>query len=303
MPQRLSTKSGWRRILNSSNATHRRLGVVGHPISHSLSPALHNAAYGTMGLEWAYDAIDIEPGGLGDFVNALDSTWRGLSVTMPHKTEALAISDEVDVIARRTGAVNTLVFDYDVEGNRSISGYNTDVTGIVWALGETGVHTAVHVAVVGGGATAASAIVASAELGAERVTILVRNSARAQPLIAVGASVGVVVALHDIADLASVAPVDLAISTLPGDVTTSLASLPRVSRAALLDVAYNPWPSIRGDAWVAETPSGGIVVSGKAMLAHQALVQVRLFTQGDGSLSLPTEESVRKAMFHMVQLA
>jgi len=280
-------RNGWRRILNSSNHGQRHLGVVGHPIAHSLSPALHRAAYDVLGLP---------------FVSALDSSWVGLSVTMPHKAEALEIADTVDIIGRSTGAVNTLVFSMDADGHRLIAGYNTDVTGMVLALSDAGVDVAREVAIIGGGATAASALVAAAQLGAERVNVLVRNLAPAANLVTLGQSLGLLVAVKDIADISSTPPVDLVISTLPGDVATSLESLPRVSRAALLDVAYNPWPSIRGSDWGAQTASGGIVVSGLAMLAHQALVQVRLFTTGDALTALPQEASVRQAMFAAVDL-
>jgi len=295
-------RNGWRRILNSSNHGQRHLGVVGHPIAHSLSPALHRAAYDVLGLPFSYQAIDVEPGGLTQFVSALDSSWVGLSVTMPHKAEALEIADTVDIIGRSTGAVNTLVFSMDADGHRLIAGYNTDVTGMVLALSDAGVDVAREVAIIGGGATAASALVAAAQLGAERVNVLVRNLAPAANLVTLGQSLGLLVAVKDIADISSTPPVDLVISTLPGDVATSLESLPRVSRAALLDVAYNPWPSIRGSDWGAQTASGGIVVSGLAMLAHQALVQVRLFTTGDALTALPQEASVRQAMFAAVDL-
>ena len=276
---------------------------MGHPIAHSLSPALHRAAYEVLGVPFAYEPIDVEPGGLTQFVSALDTSWLGLSVTMPHKAEALAIADTVDIVGRSTGAVNTLVFSRDDHGRRTISGYNTDVTGMVLALSDAGVDTAREVAIIGGGATAASALVAAAELGAERVSVLVRNVAHAANLVPLGESLGLIVVLKNIADIAATPPVDLVISTLPGDVATSLESLPRVSRAALLDVAYNPWPSIRGNDWGAQTASGGIVVSGLAMLAHQAVIQVRLFTTGDPLSALPQEASVRQAMFAAVNLS
>ena len=296
------TRNGWRRILNSSNPRERHLGVVGHPIAHSLSPALHQAAYDILGLPWSYEAIDIEPGGLTGFVTARDSSWVGLSVTMPHKAEALEIADSVDPIGRSTASVNTLIFSWDDQGRRLISGYNTDVMGIVLALGDAGVDRAREVAIIGGGATAASALVAASQLGADRVNILVRNLPHAANLVELGSALGLVVAIKDIADISTTPPVDLVISTLPGDVATSLQALPRVSRAALLDVAYSPWPSIRGTDWGAQTASGGIVVSGLAMLAHQALIQVRLFTSGDAATPIPQEASVRQAMFAAVGL-
>lgn len=276
--------------------------MVGHPIAHSQSPALHRAAINTLHLAWQYDAIDIAPGGLAEFVRGLDESWIGLSVTMPHKTQALAIADSVDLIGRATGSVNTLVFSRDAAGKRIISGHNTDVAGMVLALADEGLRTARHVAIVGGGATAASAVVAAAQLGAKSVTVLVRNVSGSQSLVDVGETVGTVVAIHDVNDMANLSCVDLVISTVPGNAETSLDSLARTPTAPLLDVAYSPWPSIRGIQWASQPEKGGAIVSGLSMLAHQALIQVRLFHSGDAAVVLPNETLVRSAMFAAVGL-
>ncbi len=233
---------------------------------------------------------------------ALDESWVGLSVTMPHKGSALALSDSVDLLASATGAVNTLVFSRDARGARHITGYNTDVSGMVNALADGGVSVCRNVAVLGGGATASSAIVAAAELGAATCTVLVRDVLRAEFLMGVGESVGVATRIHDFKDMATLEPIDLAISTLPGNVDVSLKMLPRVPGAALLDVAYSPWPSVRGEEWN-QNSVNGVVISGLAMLAHQALTQVRLFVSGDATLELPDEARVRSAMFAAVGLS
>jgi shikimate dehydrogenase len=182
MPPPRCTRNGWRLILNSNSCRQRNLGVVGHPVAHSLSPALHRAAYDVLGLPFRYEAVDVQPGGLKNFVTALDSSWLGLSVTMPHKSDARELADSIDALARITDAVNTLAFFYDDDGKRSVAGYNTDVEGMRVALADAGVETAREVAIVGGGATAASGIVAAGHLGAERVSVLVRNPARASHL-------------------------------------------------------------------------------------------------------------------------
>ncbi|GAB2819471.1 shikimate dehydrogenase [Alpinimonas psychrophila] len=297
-----STSNGWRLILNSSKHGPRHLAVVGHPIAHSQSPALHRAAFTTLNLAWTYDAIDLAPGGLAEFVQGLDDSWIGLSVTMPHKAQALKIADSVDLIGRATGSVNTLVFSFDAAGKRHISGYNTDVSGMVLALAAEGLTSARHVAIIGGGATAASAVVAAAQLGAESVTVLVRNVTSAQSLLDVGETVGTVVAIHNVNDMENVPCVDLVISTLPGTAETSLDSLTRTPMAPLLDVAYSPWPSLRGAQWASQPERRGAVVSGLSMLAHQALIQVRLFHSGDAAVELPSETLVRSAMFAAVGL-
>ena len=279
-----------------------RVAVVGHPVSHSKSPALHGAAYTALDLRWDYTAIDVELSGLAAFVHSLDESWVGLSVTMPHKTQALELSHSVDTIARVTGAVNTLVFTRNAVGDRIISGYNTDVAGMVSALGDSDVVTSRQTAIIGGGATAASAIVAAATLGSEQVVVLVRNVKHAQYLVAVGNEAGVAVRIHDLAAVQSIPPVDLVISTIPGSAELSLSELARTPSATLLDVAYSPWPSIRAEEWMRQTPGEPIIVSGLRMLAHQALVQVRLFYSGDASRPLADEARVRNAMFAAVDL-
>lgn len=303
MPPRRSTRNGWRLIPNSSSHAQCHLAVVGHPIGHSQSPALHRAAFTTLNLAWTYDAIDLAPGRLAEFVQGLDDSWIGLSVTMPHKAQALEIADSVDLIGRATGSVNTLVLNLDAAGKRNISGYNTDVAGMVLALADAGLSTARHVAIVGGGATAASGVVAAAQLGAESVAVFVRNNTGTQSLVDVGETVGTVVAIYNLNDMENVPCVDLVISTLPGNAETSLDSLTRTPTAPLLDVSYSPWPSLRGAQWASQPERGGAVVSGLSMLAHQALIQVRLFHSGDAAVELPNEPLVRSAMFASVGLA
>ena len=147
--------------------------------------------------------------------------------------------------------------------------------------------------------SASSAIAAASELGAEHISVIVRTPQKAFYLETVGQECGVNVSVHSFDQMSEIAAIDVAISTLPGDVEQSLESLPRTSRATLLDVAYNPWPSARGTQWSA---AGGEVVSGLRMLAHQALIQVRIFVGGSPFDVLPDESDVKSAMFASVGL-
>jgi shikimate dehydrogenase len=279
------------------NATN--LAVVGHPISHSLSPTLHQAAYSVLGLDWVYGSADVEPGDFSAFINSLDNSFRGLSVTMPHKSSALEVAQHIDLVAEQTQSVNTLYFDYS-NGFREIYGYNTDVWGIVNACQDAGVSSARHVAVIGSGATAASAVLASAQMGAEHVSVLARTPQKAYALEQVGQRAGISVSVSDMAEMRSLSEVDLAISALPGDADQSLQELHRTPHAVLLDVAYSPWPSRRGTQWAS---SGGEVVSGLRMLVHQAVMQVRIFVNGSPFEELSNEVSVTEAMFAAVSLS
>src|SRR5690625_659723 len=91
----------------------RRAAVLGHPIAHSLSPALHNSAYAQLGLDnWTYDAHDVTPEALPEFLAQMDSSWAGLSLTMPLKTSIQAHLDVIDPLAEVVGAVNTVFCQY-----------------------------------------------------------------------------------------------------------------------------------------------------------------------------------------------
>lgn len=276
----------------------RRLAVLGSPIRHSLSPALHTVAYRTLGLDWRYDAEEVGSGELAGFVSGLGAEWRGLSLTMPLKHEILPLLDEIDRVATLTGAVNTVLLSERGAG-RSLAGFNTDVAGIVRALAEAELHSAVAVTILGAGATASSALVAAAELGAERVDLFVRTPSKAAGLVELGRELGLVVTLADLAaveseDADAGAQNDLVISTLPGGTDPGVVFPETLRRRAVLfDVAYAPWPSVLAESWQAVD---GRVLSGLAMLLHQALVQVRIFVTGDPFESLPDETNVLTAM-------
>lgn len=267
----------------------RRLAVLGSPITHSKSPALHRAAYRLLGLDWEYAAIEMRGDGLEAFIEGLDDTWRGLSLTMPLKQDVLPLLDDRDELAVLTGAANTVLF---ADGRRH--GFNTDVGGIVRALAEAGVTSLRHGVVIGGGATAGSALVAMAELGATQVRVLVRRAGAASDLLELGARVGLEVHEGRIGDLELVGETELVVSTVPGGTDLGVAASDALMRrAVLLDVAYDPWPSPLGAAWLT---AGGTVVHGLGMLLHQALLQVRIFVNGSPLASLRDEDAVLAVM-------
>jgi shikimate dehydrogenase len=283
----------------------RRLAVLGSPIAHSLSPALHTAAYRALGLNWDYTAVEVAAGELDRFLDSLTGQWLGLSLTMPLKHEIQSRLDDTDRVARLTGAVNTVRFGVTPEATGSggspsgavgpLVGYNTDVPGLVRALAEAGVTTAATVTLLGGGATAASALAAAAELGAERVDVITRTPDRADALRDLGRDLGLVVTvsgLHAIGEPERTS--DLVISTLPGEAVLP-HQFPEALRAdtLLFDVGYAPWPTALASSWAA---AGGTARSGLTMLLHQALVQIRIFVSNDPFLPLPEEDVVLETM-------
>ncbi len=262
-----------------------RLAVLGSPIGHSRSPQLHRAAYAALGLDWEYDRVEVDDAGLAGFLDGLGPEWRGLSLTMPLKRRVAELVPDVDDVARRTRQGNTIL----LESGRPVRAFNTDVHGIVAALDGAGVRTAARATVLGGGATAESAVVALERLGAE-VTVAVRDVSR---VVASGTFAGhQVVALGADAD-AALADADAAVSTIPpgAEFPVELARLR--PHQTLLDVAYAPWPTPLAARWDA---AGGAVVHGLEMLLHQAVHQVRIFTSGDPATPLPDEAAVIRAM-------
>jgi len=270
----------------------RRAYVLGHPIAHSLSPALHRAAYAYLGeANLEYDRRDTLPDDLPAIMRGVRNPAgteeapyiAGLSVTMPLKTAVIQYCDELSETARVTGAVNTVY----PRGER-VLGDNTDVIGIVNALLHAGLKPNPErdePAVIGGGATAISALTALHKLGYRRASVYARSLHKLGSVQKAADRLGVqlsTVALAEFPAEQKARRHNPVISTLPAraadDWAPQLADPAGASathRPVLLDVAYNPWPSALASAWEA---SGGAVVSGLEMLLYQAVEQVLLFT-------------------------
>jgi len=276
------------------------LAVLGSPIAHSRSPALHAAAYEVLGLDWEYGRIECREDGLAGLLAGCGPEWLGFSLTMPLKRVAFELSAWQDDVARATGAVNTL--RRDPAAPERWLGWNTDVGGLVRALRENGLDAAREVVVLGGGATATSAVCALAELEAQRVTLLVREPSRAAEPLRVAQAAGLDAGLASLTELDAVAErAGLVLSTLPGAAATAV-SASAATRAAvpLFDVAYDPWPSPLALSWAA---AGGRAVSGLPMLVHQALLQLRIFLHADAQEPLAEEQAVLAAMTAAVAAA
>lgn len=253
-----------------------RAAVLGSPIAHSLSPALHRAAHAALGLDdWTYQAIECGEADLASLVESLGPQWAGLSLTMPLKRTVLPLLDHADPLVTVTGGANTVVFRPDGR-----HGYNTDVRGIVDALTESGAPAPRTVTILGAGATACSALAALPELGASEADVLVRDPSRAAGLLATAER------LHLRVRLCSFLPVPplpagqggLLISTVPAGVADAFADhmlATGQAPAAVLDVVYAPWPTRLAQA---ASAAGAMVASGFAMLLHQAAAQVELMT-------------------------
>jgi shikimate dehydrogenase len=250
-----------------------RAAVLGSPVSHSLSPVLHRAAYAALGLTgWSYEAIDCDTDRLTGLVRSCGPDWAGLSLTMPLKQAVLPLLDTAEPVVRQLAAANTVVF---AAGARH--GYNTDVAGIMTALTEAGARLTGTTVILGAGATARAALAAVHGLGGREVTVAVRDPARAADTQAAAVRLGMTVTLGPFGPPAAGSGY-LLISTVPAGAADSYAE--RMSGAgpgpaAVLDVVYHRWPTRLA---VTAGQSGAIVIGGFEMLLHQAARQVELMT-------------------------
>lgn len=151
-------------------------GLIGHPVEHSFSPPMHNAAFNALNMDWTYVAFDVEPSNLKSAIDGARSlNIKGLNVTIPHKIEVMKYLDEIDEVARLIGAVNTIDF-------RNMKGYNTDGIGAVKAIEEVTSIKNKNVVVAGAGGASRAISFYIAKYGAESITILNRNVDKASNL-------------------------------------------------------------------------------------------------------------------------
>jgi shikimate dehydrogenase len=252
-----------------------RAAVLGSPITHSLSPALHSAAYRALGLaDWSYSALECDEARLPGLIGSLGPDWAGLSLTMPLKRAVLPLLDHAEPLATTVEAANTVLLR---DGRRL--GFNTDVAGLTAAMDTAGVAPEGNVVVLGAGATACSALAAVQKTGACNVTVAVRARPRAEHLLTVAARLGVTVQLADLdAESLTSRPWDVLISTIPGTAEAGVAGLVTtgaLTARAVVDVGYDPWPTPLAAAAAA---AGSTVISGYEVLVHQAAGQVELMT-------------------------
>jgi shikimate dehydrogenase len=251
----------------SSLGEVRHCAVLGSPIEHSLSPDLHRAAYAHLGLNWTYDRVEVDEHRLAQFVSGLDASWRGLSLTMPLKVAVLKLG-QMDELAKLAGAGNTLVLE---GGERWV--YNTDVGGLIWAVGQVAAAPLSRVTILGTGATARAALVAATQLGAHLVTVVARTPARAEALRRLGDELGVRLEIR--AWTGQISDSDLVVSTVVSGAADSIAQAAAGSAPLIVDIIYDPWPTVLA---AAAKRAGGTVVSGLDLLVGQALLQIELMT-------------------------
>lgn len=243
--------------------------VIGYPIGHSKSPLIHGTWIAEYGLEASYEPIEVAPEALADFIARVrDGEFVGGNVTIPHKEAVMALSDEVDPLAAKIGAVNTLV----VRDGR-ILGSNTDYMGFLANLdaGAPGWDRGLDSAIVLGAGGASRAILAGLiDRGVARIDLLNRTSARAETLAAdFGASVHPG-ALTDFAARAESAGLVVNTSSvgMGGTAFEGIALSALSPRAVVTDIVYTPLVT----PLLAQAGERGLAtVDGLGMLLHQAV--------------------------------
>ncbi len=257
----------------------RLLALIGHPVSHSLSPAMHNAAFAADGLDFVYVCLDVDPEDLPAAVRGMAALkFRGFNVTMPHKRAVIPLVDELDRSARVSGALNTVV----IEGE-SLRGYNTDGGGMVMACEEAGIELAGRRALILGAGGAAAAIAAAfGEAGVAEVRIANRSPKHAaglrDKLSEAGAGEVVVYPLNALDEAVRDAEILVNATSLGMKDGDPLPLPPEYVGAerAICDAVYRPGTETRLVRLARER--GARVAAGDRMLLYQGVLAQKLWT-------------------------
>ncbi len=242
------------------NTQTQLFGIIGNPVGHSLSPAIHNAAFKALGINSVYLAFQVN--NLEGAIAGVRSLGiRGASVTVPHKVEVMRHLDALSDESKRIGAVNTVI-----NANGILTGHNTDCEGSMRALGEKILLAGKRVVLLGAGG-AARAIAFGLKAKGARVLILNRTRQKAKHLA------------HDIgAEFGDLSRINLIQNS---DVLVNAATLCVIPKHVLhknltvFDIVYgNQETTLIRDAKLA----GCTVIEGQSMLLHQAIIQFELFT-------------------------
>lgn len=241
-------------------------GVLGSPISHTLSPLLHKAVYDFLGIDGTYSAFEVQSGQLQHFLENDGSALNNISLTMPLKEEALKIADSVSEIARQIQSGNTL---FKKNGLWSLT--STDVEGFTYALKSHNKDAKGNVLIIGAGATA-RAVIAACDGVSRSVSVINRNLDRET---AIRNS-----APHQVVDFISwessidFKKYDLVINTTPGNTASLFVDQITAVGSTFFEVLYNPWPTALLSKW---RELGGYGIDGLDLLIQQAISQVEIF--------------------------
>lgn len=260
----------------------KSFAVLGDPISHSLSPKIHSAAYKHLNLDYAYEAIQVSAGSLDKFIIESGAEYSGFSITMPLKFEAATFATHSELLG--TGVCNTLV-----RSESNFAGYNTDVYGIQMAVKSVVRNSVESVAILGSGATARSAVVASLGIvGVKNITVFARDTEKAGSLNELVSGDEVSFGSRSLAHFTG--GFDLTINTLPAGTANSLSITPNQT-GFLLSAGYSTVDSDFNNQFLSDH-----LIAGTEMLIWQAVQQVKLFAVQDINASDIDEAALADVM-------
>ena len=252
--------------------------VIGDPVRHSRSPAIHNAAFAAAGIDWVFTAFEVPAGGGAEALAATRALGlAGLSVTMPLKAEVAAAADSVDTEVEVLGAANCIV----PLGHGRLRAANTDTAGFVEGLrADAGIEPeGLRVALLGGGGAARAVAWAVAEAGADDVAVINRTPARAQAAAAVTAAAGRTGPVGRVGTVDDIGSADIVVNatSVGMGADTSMPCDPNLLSPGqvALDLVYEPLET----AWLAALRRRGVEAhNGLSMLAYQAAAAFELWT-------------------------
>ena len=271
------------------------VGLIGHPVEHSFSPPMHNAAFEKLGMDYAYVAFDVDPNNLGSAIEGAKSlNIKGFNVTIPHKIEVMQFLDEIDEVAGLIGAVNTIDF-------KNMKGYNTDGIGAIRAIEDVISIKDKNVVIAGAGGASRAISFYLAKYGADSITILNRNVDRAISLAGDVLDSGLIadVQADSISEINNyLSDADILVDTTPMGMHPHVDDEP-IARAedmhedlVVFDAVYNPNETVLIKEAI---KAGAKPVYGIKMLLYQGAESFKIWTGVDAPVD-EMEKALRQTL-------
>lgn len=266
-----------------------RLAVIGWPIAHSLSPAMHAAALNELAKKeplfstWRYERVPVPSDGLAAFAKEVrsDPAWRGFNVTLPHKVAIVPMLDAIEASAEAAGAVNTVVR----EASGRLVGRNTDVEGFARSVEEAGISfSGKRILVLGAGGAARAVVAACAARGVAAIHVAARNVEAAATLSRLAGAAAFGASTLDRESLVGLQP-DLLVQATSasldpeaGEALAAALPLEAMPAVAVIDLVYRP----RVTALLSRAAAlGRATIDGTGMLVHQGALALAQWTERD----------------------
>ena len=269
------------------------VGLIGHPVEHSFSPPMHNAAFKALEMDYVYTAFDVNPNDLENAIAGAQAlNIKGFNVTIPHKIEVMKYLNEIDEVASLIGAVNTIDF-------KDLKGYNTDGIGALKAIGEVTNIKNKNVVIAGAGGASRAISFYLAKYGADKLTILNRNVDKAQKLADDVLASGLIddVSSDDIKNM-DLKDADILINTTPVGMHPNVDDAPIASGELMhedlvvFDAVYNP----NETGLLKEAINAGAKpVYGIKMLLYQGAESFEIWTGKKAPIDV-MEDALRKTL-------